>query len=281
MAHLQLRGIPLGPPGSAGAPIEAVLFDKDGTLSHSEPMLLALATARLQRTLALADLANRDSESHQRLERLLRQAYGLRQGGIDPAGITAVAARDHNLIATATALTQVGLSWADAHALAHTCFLDTDGLHGTGAGSPPQPTPGLLPLLESLKAAGVRCAVISNDHREGIAAFLDHHQLSNLFTAHWSAEHHPRKPAPEAVHGLCAELGVEPGRCALIGDADSDLRMARSAGVAVVLGYRAGWEQPPDLEPGIPLIHHWQELQVVPGSPLPEGGDHHHRGARA
>ena len=278
MAHLLLRGAPLGPPGSGGAPIEAVLFDKDGTLSHSEPMLLDLATARLGRTLALAALEDRDPEAHRRLERLLRQAYGLRQEAIDPAGIMAVAARDHNLIATATALTQVGLSWADAHALAHDCFLDTDGLHGHGASCPPQPTEGLRPLLESLAAASVRCAVISNDHRQGIASFLALHDLSDFFAAHWSAEHHPRKPSPEAVHGLCAELGVPAARCALIGDADSDLRMARAAGVPVVIGYRAGWRHPPRLEPGTPLIHHWQELQVAPGPP--GQGDHNHPGER-
>ena len=279
MAHLLLRGTPLGPPGMGGAPIEAVLFDKDGTLSHSEPMLLALAKARVERTLALADLERRDSEAHRRLERLLGQAYGLRKEAIDPAGITAVAARDHNLIATATALTQVGLSWADAQALAHDCFNDTDELHGHGASSPPQPTAGLRPLLASLTAASVRCAVISNDHRQGIASFLAVHDLSHYFAAHWSAEHHPRKPAPEAVHGLCAELGVEPARCALIGDADSDLRMARAAGLPVVLGYRAGWRHPPQLEPGTPLIHHWQELQVAPGPP--GQSDHHHHGERS
>jgi phosphoglycolate phosphatase-like HAD superfamily hydrolase len=39
-------------------------------------------------------------------------------------------------------------------------------------------------------------------------------------------------------------IGVAPERCALIGDANSDLRMARSAGVAVALGYSTGWRQP-------------------------------------
>jgi phosphoglycolate phosphatase len=48
MVYLFLRGEPLGPASSStAAPIDAVLFDKDGTLSHSEPMLLALAHARV------------------------------------------------------------------------------------------------------------------------------------------------------------------------------------------------------------------------------------------
>ena len=40
MAFLALRGEPIGQ-------LDAVLFDKDGTLSHSEPLLTRLARARI------------------------------------------------------------------------------------------------------------------------------------------------------------------------------------------------------------------------------------------
>jgi len=264
MAHLLLRGVPLGPPTGGSFSIDAVLFDKDGTLSHSEAMLQALAAARVDCALALAGLEPRSPEGHRELRDLLERAYGLRGSGIHPGGITAVAARDHNLIATATALAQVGLSWPDSLAIAEDTFRQTDGLHGAGGASPPRPTEGLPALLDRLQRVGLRCAVISNDHEEGIRGFLARHGLEQRFErALWSAEHHPRKPAPGAVHGLCAELGVPSGRCALIGDADSDLRMARAAGVPVVIGYRAGWEQPPELEPGWPELHHWDELEAM------------------
>jgi len=264
MAHLLLRGVPLGPPTGGISSIDAVLFDKDGTLSHSEAMLQALAAARVDCALALADLEAHSPKRHRELRDLLERAFGLRASGIDPGGITAVAARDHNLIATATALAQVGLSWPDSLAIAEDTFRQTDRLHGAGGASPPRPTAGLPALLDRLQRASLRCAVISNDHEEGIRGFLQRHDLEHRFErALWSAEHHPRKPAAGAVHGLCADLGVQPGRCALIGDADSDLRMARAAGVPVVIGYRAGWEQPPELEPGWPELHHWDELEAA------------------
>ena len=100
-------------------------------------------------------------------------------------------------------------------------------------------TEGLVPWLEQLQAAGVRCAVISNDDMAGIEHFLAAHGLRSFFSGLWSAEHRPRKPDPAAVHGLCAELGVQPHRCALIGDANSDLRMAVAAGIPhpLALGY--------------------------------------------
>ncbi|MFM7269319.1 MAG: HAD family hydrolase [Cyanobium sp.] len=262
MVHLLLRGQPLGTGPGQAASIDAVLFDKDGTLSHSEPMLEALAKARIERCLALAT-AHDGGTGFGDLGVLLARAYGINAQGIEPGGITAVAARDHNLIATATALTQAGFSWPDAQGIAEACFAQTDALHGQGADHPPLPTPGLGALLARLSAASVRCAVISNDHEQGIHSFLTRHSLDHHVDAVWSAEHHPRKPDPAAVHGLCRELRVEPGRCALIGDAASDLRMALAAGVPVALGYSAGWRQAPCLDPGTPCVHHWDELDVA------------------
>ena len=243
------------------AAIEAVLFDKDGTMSHSEPMLESLATARVFHGLEALD-GQQIPERRAILEDLLRRAYGLTSSGIHPAGTTAVASREHNLISTATAFAMVGLGWPDALALSEEVFARTDALHGQGSNHKPQPTEGLAELLERFSSAGLRCAVISNDHEQGIHAFLAIHGLAHHFQAFWSAEHRPCKPHPGAVHGVCRELGVAADRCALIGDANSDLRMARAAGVPVVLGYRAGWKQPPPLDPDVPLIHHWRELTV-------------------
>jgi phosphoglycolate phosphatase len=260
--HLLLRDVPLGPPGWE---IAAVLFDKDGTISHSEPMLEALAAERLDQCLRLATPLLPELQRLDALADLLSRAYGFRGGCIDPAGATAVGCRDHNLIATATALTQVGLGWPDALALSERVFAITDGLHGQGSSHRPQPTPGLTELLQSLRQAGIRCAVISNDHEAGIRDFLAAHGLQECVQGLWSADHRPAKPDPHAVHELCHALGVEAGRCALVGDAKSDLRMARAAGVPVVLGYRSGWRQPPPLEGDGPQLRHWSELRVQPG----------------
>ena len=111
----------------------------------------------------------------------------------------------------------------------------------------------------------MRCAVISNDDVAGIEYFLASHGLEPYFAGIWSAEHRPRKPDPAAVHGLCAELGVPASRCALIGDANSDLRMAVAAGIPHqrALGYTAAWSLPPPLAEPHPLVHHWSELSLA------------------
>lgn len=263
MALLLLRGKPIGE-------VEAVLFDKDGTLSISEPMLQALASARVVHGLKL--LGERHGPLHasegSRARELLRQAYGLRDQGIDPAGTTAVACREHNLISTATALAQVGLGWPEALELSQAVFAATDHLHGRGSASPPGATPGLHGLVDRLAGAGLRCAVISNDDQAGIEAFLQSQGIRQHFQASWSAEHTPRKPDPAAVLALCEALDVPPQRCALIGDANSDLRMARGAGVGVVLGYLAGWSNPPPLDPCFPQVSQWSDLEARQGGSI-------------
>ena len=261
MVRLHLRGTTLGD-------VEAVLFDKDGTLSISEPQLLTLAKARVflcleQATPAIA------SNVLPELQRLLERAYGLTSDAICPAGITAVASRDHNLIATATALVQVGMGWPEALAMSEQVFAQADQLDARRRtderGPTSTTTAGLRPLLEQLQASGVVCAVISNDDMAGIEHFLASHQLSGFFKGLWSAEHRPRKPDPAAVHGLCEQLGVAAARCALIGDANSDLQMAVAAGIPhqLALGYTAAWSTPPPLAEPHPLIHHWRELSLV------------------
>lgn len=261
MAELLLRGTELGA-------IDAVLFDKDGTLSISEPQLLTLAEARVFLCLEQVSVERRDP-----LKDLLQRAYGLKSDAICPAGITAVASRDHNLIATATAFVQVGVGWPEALALSEQVFAEADAVDARRTADSPLPTSsttdGLFLWLEQLQVVGVRCAVISNDDMAGIEHFLGAHGLRGYFSGLWSAEHRPRKPDPAAVHGLCAEMGVDVSRCALIGDANSDLRMAVAAGIPhpLALGYTAAWRTPPPLAEPHPLVHAWSELSVRPSLP--------------
>jgi phosphoglycolate phosphatase len=150
----------------------------------------------------------------------------------------------------------------DDGAAALATHLDSAG-HAVGGTS--GTTEGLRDWLQQLQAASVACAVISNDDVEGIEHFLTSHGLRGFFRAIWSAEHRPRKPDPAAVHGLCAELGLAAADCALIGDANSDLRMAVAAGIPhqLALGYTAAWSTPPPLAEPHPRVHHWRELSLA------------------
>ena len=260
MAHLSLRGHSLGL-------IQGVLFDKDGTLSHSEPHLIQLADARTEETIRVFASRGASSDVQAQLQSLLKRAMGRCEAGLIPDGTLAVASRQHNLLSTATIFCLFDLSWPQALVLAEEIFDTVDYLHKhsstKAALSPRTPLPYSKELLNKLHSAGVVCAVISNDTHHGIEQFLDDHGLSHFITGIWSADDTPCKPDPGAVHGLCKKLNLDPSQCALIGDADSDLLMARRAGIGSALGYVAGWHRTPDLTSHQHLIHHWQELSVA------------------
>ena len=250
MAQLLLEGHPIGT-------IHGVLFDKDGTLSHSEPHLLDLAERRISAAVDLWSAARGTPTKD--LRQILSRAFGLQNGALHPGGTLAVAARQDNLTSTATVFCLLGCSWAEGLALADRCFNSVD--------QQPIGQPESSPLMEhaatvirQLHAGGVQLAVISNDTRLGIQNFLAHHAVSNLFSDSWSADDTPRKPDPEAVHQLCNRMNLEPEHCALIGDAETDLSMARQAGIGCVIGYRGGWTLPPVLPSAPHLLDNWRDL---------------------
>ena len=264
MAHLNLRGHRIGP-------IDGVLFDKDGTLSHSEPQLKILADARIAEAKRQFAALGTSSEDIKELGALLVRTYGRSKDGVLPDGTLAVASRQHNILSTATVLAQMALGWPKALLMAEDIFDRVDvqwqALHPRGHSV--SMLPAASTMLRSLKDAGVICAVISNDTTDGIQAFLRYHNLTDMFAAVWSADCLPCKPDPAAVHALCSQLNLSVDRCALIGDADTDLLMAKRAGIGAAIGYVAGWHRSPDLTAHDHLIHHWQDLTVVQPSGRP------------
>ena len=253
MAQLLLKGDPIGN-------FQGVLFDKDGTLSHSEPHLLALADARINKAIEIAREQAPALQASE-LRETLSRATGVHNGMLDPGGTLAVASRQDNIASTATVLCLLGCSWPQALALAHACFdaVDQDGLIDT---TPSPLINGAGQLLRDLHEQGVTAAVISNDTRSGIEDFLTHHQLSAGVAGIWSADDHPRKPDPQAVLELCDRLGLPPQRCALVGDAETDLQMALEAGVGGVIGFTGGWSRPPELPSAQHLLHGWDDLAL-------------------
>ncbi len=257
MPVLLLRGKPIGT-------VKGVLFDKDGTLSNSEGHLFHLAQLRVKEATRL--LTNHGKSSHEirELQELLSAAYGLSNEGISPNGTIAIGSRENNMISTATVLCLLGETWPKALELSRQIFQIVDELDGGVAGSTKKRIllPGVPNTLQSLHKRNVICAVISNDSRLGIQSFLSQNDLRDMVCTFWSADDYPSKPDPAAVQELCKTLRLLPSECALIGDADSDLQMARQSGVGITLGYTGGWSKKPHLTQHQHLVHDWNELTI-------------------
>lgn len=94
---------------------------------------------------------------------------------------------------------------------------------------------GVPELLESLLAAGVRSAVVTSKRRDTAQLALRHVGIEPLIEVaaglEDTTEHKPR-PAP-LLHGARV-LGADPASCVYVGDATVDILAARAAGMASV-----------------------------------------------
>jgi len=113
-----------------------------------------------------------------------------------------------------------------------------------------EPVTPLAPLLARLRARVPRFAVATSDDRGPTERTLAALGIAGEFAATACADDgHPNKPAPDPVLRICARLGVDPQRSAVVGDSPADLRMGRAAGAGRVIGVLSGVGERATLEP--------------------------------
>ena len=255
MHQLLIKGKPI-------CRISGILFDKDGTLINSENRLLELARSRMEVARKLLQKENCTAVEVTRLNHLLSKAYGLKKNSIDSNGSIAIASRKDNLISTATIFCLLGKSWPKSLEMASEIFekASRQSFNSNSKDIRERLLPGIVDFVKKSKKRELKLGIISNDSRTGIEKFLMNNNLEKQFSFFWSSEDKPPKPNPIAIKKLCKLMNSRASECALIGDSDTDLKMAKAAGVAVAIGYTAGWGNPPLLYEHDHLINHWNEL---------------------
>lgn len=101
--------------------------------------------------------------------------------------------------------------------------------------------PGIPRMLERLKAAGFRLAIVSNKLQGGVDELYEHYFRDTVQTAVGEREGVRRKPAPDMVDIALAELGASKGGAVYVGDSDVDVATAAAAGlpcISVLWGFR-------------------------------------------
>ncbi len=94
--------------------------------------------------------------------------------------------------------------------------------------------PGMARLLDTLAADGIMTAVISNKPHAYVPGILSTVYPNHTFTiARGQQEGVARKPDPESLIKLLAELGVEKDEALYVGDSDVDVIFAHNAGLQV------------------------------------------------
>lgn len=98
-----------------------------------------------------------------------------------------------------------------------------------------QPAPGLVPLLEALRAQGVKIAVGSSAPKVNVDFVLERCRIAQYFDAAASgSEITHSKPNPEVYLLAARKLGVAPADCIVFEDAFVGMEAGRRAGAKVV-----------------------------------------------
>ncbi|MBZ9751966.1 HAD family hydrolase [Deinococcus sp. HMF7604] len=121
-------------------------------------------------------------------------------------------------------------------------------------------------LLSTLRAAGLKLAVLTNYVREVQAEKLAHFGLEGQLDALLCIDDLGcAKPDPRAYHAACAALGVRPEAAVMVGDSwANDVEGARHAGLRAVWVNRAGHPAP---DPQVPSVQRLVDLPAVLGLP--------------
>lgn len=106
------------------------------------------------------------------------------------------------------------------------------------------PYAGIVDMLRTLRAGGVKTAVLSNKADPATVALCNAYfeGLFDVVMGERESEGIPKKPAPDAVLAIMAQCGVTAADTVYIGDSDVDVKTAANAGISaisVTWGYRS------------------------------------------
>jgi phosphoglycolate phosphatase len=217
--------------------IDGLIFDKDGTLFD-----FRISWGRWAEGF-LASVATGPDHAAQ-----LGRAIGF-----DAATLTF--APDSPVIAATAADIAAALA---PHLPGHTVLSLTELIDETAGAAPMSEAVPLRPLLDALRARGLKLGVATNDSEIPARQHLAAHGITECFDfiAGYDSGH-GAKPGPGMCLAFAGTLGLDPARVAMVGDSRHDLEAGRAAGmrtVAVLTGIAKQGDLAPHADVVLPDI---------------------------
>lgn len=245
--------------------IEAVIFDKDGTLANVEAFLCRLANRRSQAV----------ETGVPGIKAALLKAFGVEGDGLqsqyrlNPAGLMAVGSRQESAIVSAGYVAATGKDWAAALDLVREAFEAAEPSQFKAKQTPL--LPGVLPLLQKLQAANLRLGILSSDRQTNVDDFVSTHGLSRYFRAAAGVQDNLSKADPRLVEQVFLKLNSNPAKTLMIGDSQIDIQLAAAFSMAGCVGFVGGWSSPPKLLNAAATIDRLEQIEVIEGAEGLEG----------
>jgi phosphoglycolate phosphatase len=232
--------------------IQAVIFDKDGTLEDSQEFLRNLGLKRSR--LIDAQIPG--------IGEPLLMAFGIDGGKIDPTGLMAVGSRRENEIVAAGYIAETGRGWLESLSIARRAFDEADEM----LKNTPHPPlfVGTLEVLKSLWVVGVKLGILSAATTEDVKKFVARHQLKDYIELQMGVDStNLNKPDPDLFLRACERLEVRPAVTLMVGDSAGDIEMGKNAGAAGCIGISWGNAKVSHLEKADVAIASLSEIKIV------------------
>lgn len=201
--------------------IEAIIFDKDGTLENSQTFSTQLALARVREIEARIP----------GVAAALLEVFGIRENRLDPSGLMAVGSRQENQIAAAACIAATGCSWFVAKEIASDAFAAADQLVFKDSNSASLFS-GCLPKLKFFAQVGLKLGILSADSTAEVRAFVRRFSLLEYIQLAMGVDGELDKPDPKLFIRACQALSVKPSNALMVGDSSGDIAMATAARAA-------------------------------------------------
>lgn len=205
--------------------VDAIIFDKDGTLIDFDAFWVAVSVKALQ------DVLKRVKREDVPVLTLLT-ALGVQDGVTDADSVLCkgtykqIGEIVHNI------LKENGCDYD----VAEVEKFVLDGYNQNAEAGEVQPTcPDLKETLMSLKNRNIKLAVVTTDNERITRTCLTKLGVMDLFDAIYTDDGKtPTKPHPFCALDFCRSFGVEKENAVMVGDTLTDVAFARNAGIAVI-----------------------------------------------
>jgi phosphoglycolate phosphatase len=232
--------------------IQAILFDKDGTLANSEVFLRNLAQRRSR--LIDAQIPG--------VQEPLLMAFGVEGDRLDPAGLMAVGTRQENEVAAAAYVAETGRGWIESLRIIRSAFNEADRYPPTKA-EQTLPIAGAANLLAALAMKGLKIAVLSADSTHQVQDFIQTYQWVSYFQVQLGIDGYNSKSDPALLDKVLASLEVKSQQILVVGDAETDVEVAHNLGAIGCVGFTGGWSTAVSLNQADVCIEQLSQIEIL------------------